>query len=164
MGSFCKCDIKGGQMTFGERIALGRIISGGQIEVEQFKACMAVMCPGHKVKFTQEEMAYWHEILVGIKYWVHREQKELKYNPTAEEVAAGIDQLTMKVGEMSTITALAEKFAKDPDEILLWKYGKIFNILYNNLQSYLYKVNLDKVIKQKQELKTAQLRAKKGRK
>lgn len=150
MGKIQKYIIRDGQFTFGQRIELGRIVSNPQTtEWFKMKACFECLHPGYVIQWNVEEMAYWEEILKGIEWWVRREKKELKYVPTAEEYAAGIEILTLRVGEMSTICAMAEKFSRDPDEILEWKYGKVFNILFTNLQSYLYKDRLDKQIKRK---------------
>lgn len=143
-------DIKGGQMTFGQRIELGQIITNPDLsEFEQFKQSMLCLDPKWTVSQIRAGIKYWHKVLEGIKYWVEREKTELKYNPTPEELAAGIEILSLRVGEMSTIMALAKEFAKDPDEVLKWKYGKVFNILFTNLQSYLYRDRLEKRLLEK---------------
>lgn len=154
-----KVDIRGGQMTFGQRIELGQIITNPELsEFAQFKQVMLCLDPEWTVTQIKSGIKYYYEVLEGVKYWIEREKTELKYNPTPEEVAAGIGKLSLAVGEMSTIMALAKDYGKDPDEILQWKYGKVFNILFTNLQSYLYRERLDKI-----HAKKAKYDANKGR-
>lgn len=158
-------DIKGGQHTFAQHLELRKIIADGELaEFEKFKACMLCLNPEWKVTYTPKSLEYWEEVLIGVEHWAKREKTELKYNPTAEELAAGIDILSLEVGEMSTLTALAEKFSKDPDDILDWKYGKIFNILYTNLKTFLYTVRLEKQRQKAFQLKTEQGKRGKGAK
>ena len=90
---------------------------------------------------------------MGIKYWIEREQTELKYEPSAEEKAAGKDQYSLLVGEKATITALAKDYSKDQDEILEWKYGKVYNLLFTNLQSHLFRERLNKELERKAQQK-----------
>lgn len=132
-------------MTFAQRIQLGQIITNRELsEYQKFRQSMTCLIPGWRVINMRASIPYWEEVLEGIKYWVEREQVELKQEPTAEERAAGVNDLALKVGDFSTINALAKDFAKDPDEILQWKYGKVFNILYTNLQVYNYRMRLEK--------------------
>lgn len=143
-------DIKGGQMSFGQRIELGKIITDPELtDYDRFKQCILCIDPNWKVIDMFVAAKYYQEILEGIKYWIEREKRELKYNPTPEELSAGIEVFSMSVGEMSTIMALAKDFAQDPDEILKWKYGKVFNILFTNLQSHLFRERLNRRIAEK---------------
>ena len=123
-----RIDIQGGQMTFGQRIELGRIITEKELtDIDKMKEGMQCLGAKWSLRNTSEIVEYWYDVLMGIKYWIEREQTELKYEPSAEEKAAGIAQLSLVVGEMATITALAKDYSKDPDEILEWKYGKVYN-------------------------------------
>ena len=56
-----------------------------------------MQCLGVKwsLRNTSEIVEYWYEVLLGIKYWIEREQTELKYEPSAEEKAAGIAQFSL---------------------------------------------------------------------
>ena len=114
-----------------------------------------MQCLGAKwsLRNTSEIVEYWYEVLGGIKYWIEREQAELKYEPSAEEKAAGIAQFSLAVGEMATITALAKDYSKDPDDILEWKYGKVYNLLFTNLQSHLFRERLNKELERKAQQK-----------
>ena len=149
-----RIDIKGGQMTFGQRIELGRIITDKELtDLDKMKEGMQCLDVKWSLRNTSEIVEYWYEVLMGIKYWIEREQTELKYEPSAEEKAAGIAQLSLVVGEMATITALAKDYSKDPDEILEWKYGKVYNLLFTNLQSHLFRERLNKELERKAQQK-----------
>lgn len=141
-----KVDIRGGQMTFGQRIELGRILTDAHLsEAAKMIAVMRCLDPGWKTTEMPQSIDYFAEVIEGLTYWVKREASELKYEPTEEEQSAGIGQLSKLTGEMGTIMALAKDYGKDPDEILGWKYGKVFNILYTNLQSHLFQERLMKL-------------------
>ena len=145
-----KINIKEGQMTFGQRIELGRILTDPNLtELDKFRASMVCIDPKFSIREMPRCIDYWAEVLEGITYWIEREKKELHYDPTEEEKAAGIASLSKYTGEMSTIMSLAKDYGKDPDEILGWKYGKVFNILFTNLQGHLYQVRLQKVREKK---------------
>lgn len=149
-----RIDIQGGQMTFGQRIELGRIITEKELtDIDKMKEGMRCLGVKWSLRNTSEVVEYWYEVLMGIKYWIEREQTELKYEPSAEEKAAGIAQLSLAVGEMATITALAKDYSKDPDEILEWKYGKVYNLLFTNLQSHLFRERLNKELERKAQQK-----------
>lgn len=149
-----RIDIQGGQMTFGQRIELGRIITDKELtDLDKMKEGMQCLDVKWSLRNTSEIVEYWYEVLLGIKYWIEREQTELKYEPSAEEKAAGIAQLSLVVGEMATITALAKDYSKDPDEILGWKYGKVYNLLFTNLQSHLFRERLNKELERKAQQK-----------
>lgn len=149
-----RIDIKGGQMTFGQRIELGRIITDKDLtDLDKMKEGMQCLGAKWSLRNTSEIVGYWYEVLGGIKYWIEREQAELKYEPSAEEKAAGIAQFSLAVGEMATITALAKDYSKDPDDILEWKYGKVYNLLFTNLQSHLFRERLNKELERKAQQK-----------
>lgn len=144
-------------MTFGQRIELGRILSEPELsEYERFRQSMLCIDPTWNVADMKEGVEYFDEVLDGILFWINREKTELKYNPSADELAAGIEVLSLRVGEMSTIMALAKDYSKDPDEILEWKYGKVFNILFTNLQSFLYRDRLERRLTEKAKAKAMQ--------
>lgn len=145
-----KVDVKAGDITYSQRIELGQILTNTTTsEFEKFRATMLCLDEGWKISDLPKSLPYFEEVLEGIKYWIDKEKKDLKYNPTAEEIAAGIDIYSSSVGEMNTVMALAKDYAKDPDEILSWKYKKVMNILFTNLQSFLYKSRLEKQMSNK---------------
>jgi hypothetical protein len=77
-----RIDIQGGQMTFGQRIELGRIITEKELtDIDKMKEGMQCLGVKWNLRNTSEIVEYWYEVLMGIKYWIEREQTELKYEP-----------------------------------------------------------------------------------
>lgn len=143
-------DIKAGKLTYGQRIEVGQILSGPMSEADKF--CQSLRCmfgEDYKVTWSVEEVRIFEQIIDGVKFWVEKETEMLKYDPTPEEVQAGCKQLSEKLGPMSTIMALAHKFGKDPDEITQWEYGKVFGLLYADLEQTKYERRYHKVIEAK---------------
>lgn len=137
-----KIDVKAGELTFGQRIELGKIYSDQTLsELDKFKRTFECL---HKYTPKAVEYSllieYFGEIIKGVEFWVLQESTLLKYEPSVKEKRAGIKELSLKTGELGTIKALAKNYHQDPDDILLWKYGKVFGILYTDLEEYLYQV------------------------
>lgn len=129
--------VKDGTLTFGQRIALGQVLQSSKLtESKKYITALEVMdIHEHEVfLFDTYLLDYYHdEILAGVIHWSEREAKELKYDPTKEEIMAGIEALAAKSGYMGTVKALAKAYSVDPDEVLKWKYGKVFDILRTDL-------------------------------
>ena len=130
--AFPLIDIKGGEFTYGQRIELGGILANKQDrpEHELFLETIELMY-GRKptVSEYKEAIKAFRHIVEGLVFWIELESRQLKYEPTQEEKDAGLERYAAEVGELGTAYALAKEFAKDPDEILLWKYGKVFGYL-----------------------------------
>ena len=143
-------NIKSGDMNFGQRIELGKIAAMDCSELEKFEKVFICL---HKFKPTLKECSdlldYFTEIIEGLKFWIDQEITLLKYKPSIEEKRAGVKELSEKIGEFGTIKALAKAYGKDPDEILLWKYGKVFGILFTDLEEHKFQVRYNKVIESK---------------
>lgn len=145
-----KIDIKAGKMTFGERIDLGKIFQTDQpafLKMEQVFECLHKYTP--LIEDYNALMPYFEEIVNGIEHWIIQEQEKLKYAPTAEEISAGIMDLSNKIGYYGTVKALAKTYGKDPDEILKWEYAKVFGILYTDLEEHRFSVAYNKVLENK---------------
>ena len=146
-----KIDIRGGKLTYGQRIELGDILSKEGTSIsEKYVAAMKCLYPDWVQTFTPKWIEWFNELVEGLRYWMERETTMLAYQPTSEEIAAGINNLSKKLGPMMTVMALAEKFGKDPDEILQWEYGKVFGLLYADLESFKYQRNYRKVIESRE--------------
>lgn len=143
-------DIKGGQLTFGQRIDLGKLMGSDEPEINKFEKTFEIL-HRFKPKVTEYKkyIGYFSDIVDGLKFWSEQEATMLKYEPTPEEKQAGIKDFSQKVGEFSTIKALAKAYGKDPDEILDWKYGKVFGILYTDLEEHKFNTRYHKVIESK---------------
>jgi hypothetical protein len=125
-----------GEFSYGQRIAVGEILTDeSRTWYQRLKACWRElygwsarwMLPAVRVR-------RFDRLTEGLRYWVEREQAELRYNPTAEEQRAGLMRLNAEVGHMGTIKALAEKFGIDPDVVLTWQWGKVYGILRADLK------------------------------
>lgn len=128
-------DIQGGAFTYGNRIALAQIFSEDSLtEYQRLKAAHKELY-GYSCRWLLPRPRYKRlmAIVEGVSYWCQLEAQELAYTPTADEVAAGIEDLQKKVGDLATIEAIAEKFSKDPDDVLRWSYSKVFGFLRTDL-------------------------------
>lgn len=143
-------DIKSGELTFGQRIDLGKILANDTSSLEKFQKVFECL---HKFKPIESEypklLDYFTEIIEGIKFWIECETTMLKYDPSSEEIQAGVKELSKNTGEFSTVKALAKAYHKDPDEILKWEYGKVFGILYTDLEEHKFQLRYNKVIESK---------------
>lgn len=145
-----KIDIKGGKLTFGQRIDLGKIFQSDENEIVKFEKVFKLLHDfTPDIAQYNELLPYFNEIIEGIAFWIEQEQTLLKYEPTSEEMSAGIMDLTKKTGEFGTIKALAKNYSKDPDEILKWEYGKVFGILYTDLEEHYFQKRYNKVLEKK---------------
>lgn len=143
-------DIKGGKLTYGQRIELGRIIGDEKMHSSRrFLDAIACLYPDAKPEYDAEWLTVYEHILEGVKYWMEAERTMLHYDPTPEEVAAGCEQLGAKIGPMMTVMTLAEKFGQDPDTILGWEYGKVFGLLYANLERSKFDARYQKICAKK---------------
>ncbi|MCD7972479.1 MAG: hypothetical protein LUG18_07400 [Candidatus Azobacteroides sp.] len=147
---FEKIDVKGGDLTFGQRINLGKILEADGREWEKFMAVFECL-HHHKPEIEEYKLLYPYfiEIIEGIRHWLEQESSLLFYEPSAEEISAGIKDFSAKVGEFGTIKTLAKNYAKDPDEILEWKYGKVFGILYTDLEEHKFQKRYQKILEKK---------------
>ena len=143
-------DVKGGELTFGQRIGLGELFASDKTDIEKFEETFLIL---HNQKPDTKEykdiLEYFTQIIEGISFWVEQESTMLKYEPTPEEIKAGIRDLSKEIGEFGTVKALAKAYNTDPDVILTWKYGKVFGILYTDLREHMYSRRFQKVLESK---------------
>lgn len=146
-----RMDLSDGLFTYGQRIELGGIFSDtGRSEyrrlADAFKVLYGYKCTLLPIKW---RVRLLNGIVEGLTEWIRKESEMLAYTPTDDEERAGIAELTRRVGSMGTIDALAEKYGKDPDEILGWSYAKVFGILFSDLEKAKYQRRYDKMINEK---------------
>ncbi|MDR0682025.1 MAG: hypothetical protein LBG15_09300 [Dysgonamonadaceae bacterium] len=148
-----KIDVKAGHLTYGQRIELGDLFASEKSDTEKFNETFRIMHDITPDFSNPEEMKiysqYYKEIIDGLVFWFEKEKHLLDYQPEPEEIRAGIKELSAKTGYYGTIKAIAKNYAKDPDEILQWKYGKIFGILYSDLEELKYSKRLRKQYEKK---------------
>lgn len=134
--------------TYGQRLELGDIF-GNEETSEYSKLCEAFKCMyGYSRKWLPMRMRIrvFDRILNGFKEWIEKEQTMLKYTPSSEEMSAGIQELSAKVGSMATIKQIAKSYSIDPDKVLEWPYAKVFAILYTDLEERKFDEKLRKSI------------------
>lgn len=144
-------DIEGGEFTYGNRIALGDILSDeSRSEYQRLKAAFRELY-GYSCRLLPLGMRVraLRRIVEGVTAWVRKEGEMLHYEPSAEEVAAGVGELTRRVGNFPTIKALAKAYGRDPDEVLAWDYAKVFGILHTDLEEHKYEERYSKIINDK---------------
>lgn len=145
-------DIRGGKLTYGQRIELGQILFDEKKSASQkYAAAMACLYPGWTQTFAAEWIARYQEVIEGIEYWMKKEAAMLDYQPTGDELAAGFNDLGRKLGPMMTVMTLAEKFSRDPDEILQWEYGKVFGLLYADLENFKFQRRYRRIMEKKEQ-------------
>lgn len=143
---FGTIDWESNDFTYGQRIELGEIFSEEETS-EYYKLCKAFkVMYGYSRKWLPVRMRVrkFNGIALGLKGWIDKEREMLKYNPSSEEISAGIKELSEKVGNMSTIKQLAKAYSIDPDEVLKWSYAKVFAILYTDLEERKFEQKLNK--------------------
>jgi hypothetical protein len=144
-----KIDIKGGELTFGQRIEIGKILVEKDLEdfdrFRQTYKCLYKKEPSLTITSARDAASEFEEIIEGIVFWIKKEAELLKYEPSPEEQRAGIIGLAAKIGEFGTVKAIAKTYGQDPDEILKWKYGKVFAILYTDLEEHKFQIKLQKI-------------------
>lgn len=149
--TFGKLDIAGGRFTYGNRIAVGIIFSNDELtDYKKLKALYNELY-GYSADWLPRSKRFkvLDRLAEGMADWVKKEQAMLHYEPKDEEKRAGIDDYSKKVGDFATIKALAKEYAQDPDTILKWDYGKVFGILYANLEEHKYHERYQRVIDDK---------------
>lgn len=144
-------NVAAGDFTYGNRIALGDIFQNEELSEYRKMASAFKEIYGYSCRLLplRRRVRVLTAIVRDFAAWCNNEQTLLKYDPTPDELAAGINDLSKKVGSMATVHAIARKYAKDPDEILKWEYSKVFGILYTDLENTKYEQRLNKVINAK---------------
>jgi hypothetical protein len=148
-----KIDIKAGRLTYGQRCELGELFAGDKTEVDKFKGAFQILYKITPDFRNSKEMKlyveHFREIIDGLRFWLEKEKLLLDYNPEPEEVRAGIKDLSAKISHYGTIKTLAKNYAQDPDAIFNWEYGKVFGIIYTDLEEYKYRKRLYKEYERK---------------
>lgn len=143
-----RVDIKAGEMKYWQRIELGRILTSKELD-DARRFTQAIECmTERKIELSEypEAMEYFKEIVEGITLWVQRENSELQYTPTTEELQAGIEELSKELGDFATANELAKNYGKTPEEVLNWEYHLVFAILRDDSKKNRYRTRLTKIM------------------
>lgn len=147
---FVERNIESGEMTYGERIELGKLLASKKTEVEKFEGIIYIL---HGFKPSAKEyknyVRYVNRIIESLNRWANRERKELTVPPLPEYIQAGYDKYINEVGEMATLVSLGIKFGKNPEEILAWRYTTVFMILKCEAEQEKFNRRLQKVYSRK---------------
>lgn len=143
-----RVDIKAGELKYWQRIELGRILTSTELDDTQrfLKAIECMVERELEISEYVEAMAYFQEIVAGITLWVERENSELQYTPTTQELQAGIEELSKEVGDFGTANELAKNYGKTPEEVLDWEYHVVFAILRDDAKKNKYRTRLTKIM------------------
>lgn len=143
-----RVDIKVGELKYWQRIELGRILTSTELDDTQrfLKAIECMVERELEISEYVEAMEYFQEIVAGITLWVERENSELQYTPTTQELQAGIEELSKEVGDFGTANELAKNYGKTPEEVLDWEYHVVFAILRDDAKKNKYRTRLTKIM------------------
>lgn len=151
MLTFTPIDIKAGDITYGQRIELGKALADATLD-DWGRFCRVFDILYHfkpKIVLASKYVREYERIIEGVRYWVEVESQMLHYEPTQDEQRAGLEQYAKAVGELATLHTIAKEYAQDPDAVYNWKYSKVFGILLNDLESLKYQQRLNNLYKSK---------------
>jgi len=145
-----KINIKAGDMTFSQRIGLGKIMLSDISEVEKFERVFKFL---HGIELNPDDRSemdensdlidYFREIVTGLAFWIQQESL-MKYELTPKERINqdnSTDTLQVPGG---TINAIARKYNVGLDDVLNWEYKKVFQILFDDYEVYKRKLYCSK--------------------
>jgi hypothetical protein len=87
-------------------------------------------------------------VLAKIEEFLKGYQELYEYEPTNEEIEAGVEDLA-KLGAFYTVKKMSEKFGKHPDEILKWEAGVVYAFLKADAIDARINKNLQKIYARK---------------
>lgn len=144
-------DIRGGDFSYGERIALARVLRNESLtDYQRVRETIQVL---HDIEVTPEEAAglteYVTEIIEGFCEWIEREANELNIPPTADEIQAGVDRFAEACGDMGNVVGLAEQFHCTFEEVYKRPYLEVFTIQKIHTERTKYERRLTEVYSRK---------------
>lgn len=153
MGKPILRDISEGDLTYGERIELGRIVRdenmGDYQRIKEVCQCL------YDVEVTPEQAVHLTDhvakVLTDIIDWMKKEQQEFYIPPTPEEERARIQDLTKACGDMGDVVSLAESFQCSFEEVYNKPYLEIFTIHKVHAERTRYERRLNKVYQERKK-------------
>lgn len=143
-------DIKSGDFTYGERIALGRLLAQEKSEYQLIKGVIEIL---HEVEITPDDALNLREyvatIIEDFGKWLERENTELHIEPTPEEVQAGVEQLSKACGDMGVVVSLAEKYQCSFEQVYKMPYVEVFTIQKVGVERQKFERRLNEVYRRK---------------
>ena len=150
-----RVDVKSGDITYGSYLAVRKqLAETKEYDLAFMVSVIKTIHSEYKygvgdIVHIKAMVNYFNSIVEGVAHWAEQEKELLAYEPSEEEIRAGVKEYSQKVGEFATVKALAKNYGKDPDEVLEWKYSKVFGILYTDLEEYHYNQRYSKVLERK---------------
>jgi hypothetical protein len=145
-------DILSENFTFGQRIALNQISE----YTKDFELIEGIIYALYEVKIKKSDYAkvYLHvrEVLQKLSVWVEKE-KLLKYEPTPEEIRAGINKISEKLGDFATVDAIAKRMHISHQNAIDLPYSTVFLMLLSDLEHTKFERRLNKIYEQKHKIK-----------
>ena len=142
-------DVRSDKFLLWHRLQLGELLNTRD-EVAIFEGAIRLLY-GIRIQPKQYPKLYHHvkDVLSGMSFWMEKE-KALRYEPTAEERQAGIDEVGKKVKEFATVDAIARRMHISHDEALKLPYATVYLMLLNDLEQSKFERRLQKVYSKKQ--------------
>lgn len=146
-----KRDIGEGDMLYGERIELVRIISNPEnTDLMKIKKIIKLL---HDREITADEATlyvdYVTDIINGINGWLQREKEECYVPPTADQTNAGIDKLAEDVGDMGGVVQIANDRGWTFEQVMNLPYNEVFTIWKVQAANIKYERRFEELIKRK---------------
>lgn len=137
-----RIDIEAGEFTYGQRIALGRLLSdNSKADWEKLEGTFDILYNKHiKAAQYRHYLPEFEKILQGVQHWMQLEAQLLHYEPSPDEIAAGCNNL--QTSEMGSVYKLARDFGVLPNVILDMQYADVFAVLWNDAEMAAYNKRL----------------------
>lgn len=141
-----KFSLRSDAFTYALRIEVGDCFGNDALSPYQRMKAAFIAVYGYSPTLLPLKMRvrWLNDIAEEFKTWIEQEQASLDYKPSAEEIAAGVEDFSQKVGHLGTIKSIAQAYSRDPDDVLQWPWGKVFGILSTDLQEFEYNKRLQK--------------------
>lgn len=140
-------NIKEGDMTYGERIELGRIMRNE--DMSDYERIRQVVLCLHDIDVQPKEAAelaqYVLQVIEGLSFWVEQERQQLHIPPTPEETQAGIEEMGKAIGDLGNVVTLAEAFHCSFETIYKKPYTEVFAIQKVHTERAKYERRLNQV-------------------
>lgn len=135
-------------MSYQQRLSLGELFNRQPSETEAIMESYKII---YKKEPSLKDLAHYikedfEDMLEGLKIWIDSEAEYLHYEPTPEEISAGINQLKCP---LSTAVSIGKDFGLMPNDVLERPYSEIFTILWSNNENAKFEKKLQKIMNRK---------------
>lgn len=132
------------ELTFAQYISILAFIEGKEeIDNEADYKALAGIC-GIKYYHPVQLILDIKNLMDAIHFWIEHD-KMLAEDMTPEEIAAGAQEVGKILGQAGIVINVAKEFGRDPDEVLQWRYKKVWGILKHNFVLRQYNDRLNKI-------------------